>query len=147
MLNCRLAQLKIQKFQSVSRRLKFYFWVLLTINQTVLNYQSIKFSPTLSILSLKKANLLFFCFFCSALSSKIGRQPGSASEDPKLKTCSLYGIKLFQSQILKHFGRFWRFVITLNLPMEIAQKRTFFHIVWALEDGRQKTTPPAGSKT
>ena len=101
------------------------------INRKPLNYQSIKFTSTSSILCLKKTNLIFFLlfllFFCSMLSLKIGRPPASTSEDPKLKTCSFYDVGLFKSQILKRFDRFWRFVITLKLPMKKLQNSSKTH--------------------
>ena len=61
------------------------------------------------------------------LSLKIGRPPASTSEDPKLKTCSFYDVGLFKSQILKRFDRFWRFVITLKLPMKKLQNSSKTH--------------------
>ena len=61
------------------------------------------------------------------LSLKIGRPPASTSEDPKLKTCSFYDVGLLKSQILKCFDRFWRFVITLKLPMKKLQNSSKTH--------------------
>ena len=118
------------KFQIASRRLKFHFWVVLMINQTIRNYHSNKFIRHLQFRASKKLISLFlslFCFFCSTLSLEIGRKPGNTSEDPKSKTCSFYGTILFKSQMLTCFGRIWRPVNILKCPMKKLQNGSKTH--------------------